>query len=189
MKKTKTIKRLESIIESFGYKVIYKKHKSMNEFQQGVTCPDIEKIYIDPKNCQDIPSTLAHEIGHIILLYAQTPGHSEHDDNEFDLMVAENAADEIGIVICKCLGHVHDFPNISEKSVKQISWAKNRYKTEEEIQAFIDGYCFALSDVLVSSEVVLGEISELLKKVFAETTDIKLQRRAVRKWHKRQEIL
>jgi len=184
MKKTKTIKRLESIVECLGYKIVYKKHKSMVDYQQGLTCPDLEKIYIDIKYCQDIASTLAHEIGHVILLRAQTPGHSEYDDEEFDLKIAENAADEIGIAICRALGHSHDFIGVSDKAARQIDAAKDKYTTDKEATAFIEGYCMALSDVLPSSEIQLDSISSLLKKVFEDSTSIKLQRRGLPKWHK-----
>ena len=140
----------------------------MSDGALGITCPEVNRIYVDPNGTKDIASTLAHEIGHVLLLYCSTPGHGGiYDDTNFDLRIAENAADEIGTVLCRCIGCSNDFSNLREKADYTLLDAKEKYPVEREYRAFLFGYCKALGDVLPSSEVGLSHIMKRLDAVFS----------------------
>jgi len=168
MKNNKFIKRLKSIADVLGYKVIFRRIKEMSDGAVGITCPETNRIYIDPNGDKDIASTIAHEIGHVILLYCSTPGHSSiYGDTNFDVRIAENAADEIGAALCRTIGCSHDFNDLEGKAGESLKAAKERYSNKTEYMAFLFGYCKALGDVLPSSEVGLGNIMKRLDAVFS----------------------
>lgn len=152
MKNQSTTQRFVWIAEALGYSVIFKRHRSMRKNEVGLTCPDLEKIYIDPRGGEDSISTLAHEIGHVLLLIAQPRGHQGSEDTDFDLCVGENAADEIGTALCRAIGHSPDFQGIGEKAIARITEAMKKNTDKEITKAFVQGYCIALADMLPSSE-------------------------------------
>jgi hypothetical protein len=150
-----------------GYSVMFKRVKDMSETDLGLTCPASNKIYIDPDGDKDLASTLAHEIGHVLLMSCSTPGHNAYSDTNFDLQVAENAADEIGTALCRAIGCSNDFNTLQEKAQNSLSEAKTKYDNQKEYTAFLFGYCMALGDVLPSSEVGLEEITKKADNVFS----------------------
>jgi hypothetical protein len=164
---------MKAIAEILGYDVIFRRIKGMQKDEIGMTCPDLNKIYIDPKVPEDAASTLAHEIGHILLLAARPPGHNDETDTDFDLRVAENAADKIGEAICKALGHSPDFLGIGEKGLLRIAEAAKVFGNSDQFRAFAKGYSLALADALPSSEIGLSRLLNAfteLEKTEPETT-------------------
>ena len=188
-KRTKDIQRLSRIAESLGYKVFFKRIKDMGDGDLGLTCPSTSRIYIDPNGDKDLASTLAHEIGHVLLMACSTPGHNAYSDTNFDLQIAENAADEIGAVLCRAIGCSHDFNNLKEKANNSLSEAKNKYNNQIEYTAFLFGYCIALGDLLPSSEVGLDEIIKKADDVFSGRTKYYRSRLHKKRGNKRHQFL
>ena len=56
--------QLRMLAEALNFKVVFRRVKAMRDCEDGLCCPDLYKIYIDPK-ANDVLYTLAHEIGHI----------------------------------------------------------------------------------------------------------------------------
>ena len=154
---------LRAVAEALGYLVVMRRVKAMKKSDAALTCPDIQKIYIDPKSGLDVVSTLAHEVGHAILMILRPPGHRSDDDTDFDLKIAENAADLIGKVLCATIGHEPDYTAHFVKAVEQIKSANCRLETKEAF-GFLQGYCAALSDVLPSS-VGAKSLAELAREI------------------------
>jgi hypothetical protein len=167
MARNKFIKRLKLIAESLGYKVIFRRVSAMGETELGLTCPEFNRIYVDPDGNKDFASTIAHEIGHVLLLSCETPGHNIYDDTNFDLQIAENAADEIGAVLCRAIGCSSDFDSLPDKAKNSLEEAKHKYKNQQEYTAFLYGYCKALADTLPSSEVGLQDVTKKADEVFS----------------------
>ena len=142
----------------------------MGDGDLGLTCPSTNRIYVDPNGAKDLASTLAHEIGHVLLMVCSTPGHNAYGDTNFDLQVAENAADEIGAVLCRTVGCSSDFNSLQERATFSLSEAKAKYNNQPEYTAFLFGYCVALGDLLPSSEVGLDEIIKKADDVFSGRT-------------------
>jgi Zn-dependent peptidase ImmA (M78 family) len=170
MKKTQAIKMLSKMAEALGYKVVFRRVKDMCDGDVGLTCPDVSRIYIDPKGEKDKISTLAHEIGHVLLMSCSAIGHRSEGDTNFDLQIAENAADAIGAVLCKAIGLGNDFDDLSTKSNRSFEEAKQKYKTDQEYTAFVFGYCVALADTLISSEIGIKDVIRKADDVFSGRT-------------------
>lgn len=150
VKKTKIIKGLRKLAQQLGYKVVLKKTKEMDDSCVGLVCPDINTIYVDP-NKNDTASTLAHEIGHVILFILQPPGHGDSSDTFFKSQIGENAADYIGKAILSSVGYNADYTSTFNKAIERIKSASNLFSDSLQEYAFVRGYCAALTDMLINS--------------------------------------
>jgi hypothetical protein len=161
------------VAEQLGYSVSFRRVKAMGVNDIGLTCPDLNKIYLDKKAGSDVASTLAHEIGHIILMILRPAGHRDGEDTDFDNCVGENAADLIGAAICSAMAHPSDYSGLFEKATSQLTSAGKRYKSKELHAAFTQGYCLALSDVIPNSkgaEVLVKLAHEITQTALSQST-------------------
>jgi hypothetical protein len=78
--------QLRALADALGYTVVFRRVKAMRECEDGLWCPDLYKIYVDP-NSEDVLYTVAHEIGHVLadyLIFSDEPEeYSERVANIF----------------------------------------------------------------------------------------------------------
>jgi hypothetical protein len=172
----KVLEGLVSIAEALDFEVIFKRSSEMAKSDEGLMCPDLNKIFVDPKS--DKHDTLAHEIAHVLLMYANAPGHNADLETEKIREAAENAADDIAKALLAALGHnPKTFETATAKGVKSLmAWALHVYGKIAEpevrrvlVEAYALGYCKAAQNLLPYPGVV--QLKDLLDSLSRLTTE------------------
>jgi len=168
---------LRMLAESLDFQVVFRRTNQMkaNDWS-GLMVPDTQKIYVDP-NVKDPVETLAHEIGHVLMMFTCLE-HGESDSLSDD--ISENAADLIGRALCLCVGYDPDgYPTAAQKLAYTI--AKNDTRlTDDKFQAYLAGYMDCLkamavrSDTRIDSRMILQKILKKNLKTKEEKDDPKV---------------